>query len=122
MHTKKECLQLIDSVLKVAEDPSSAYLLRTRIKRSLLSTSRLATYYAGVETPTLPRILDLPNEAPIQSRNIIRACNTLLTETRKLCQPSEALDTRWEKGWAVVVEELKGLQQQLLDCTFITDK
>ncbi len=35
-------------------------------------------------------------------------------ETRELCQPSEALDTRWEKGWAVVIEELKDLQMQLI--------
>ncbi len=115
MHTKKECLQLIDSILKVAEDPSSAYLLRTRIKRMLLSTSRLAAHYAGVEPPTLPRNVTLPNEASPQSHNIIESCNNLLVETKKLCQPSEALDTRWEKGWAVVIDELKGLQRQLVD-------
>lgn len=115
MHTKNECLQLIKSVRDIASDPYSAYLLRTRVKRALLSISRLAAYHAGVETPMLPGTMSLPDQAPLRSRNLISSCNYLLSSTRKLCQPSEALDTRWNEGWATVIEELTHIEKQLMD-------
>ena len=116
MHTEKECLQLIEAVRDIASDPESAYLLRTRVKRALLSIGRLAAYDAGVETPRLPRAMSLPDQAPLRSRNLIASCNRLLSSARKLCQPSEALDTRWNEGWATVLEELAHIEKQLRDC------
>lgn len=115
MHTKKECLQLIKAVRDIASDPDSAYLLRTRVKRALLSIGRLAAYHAGVETPRLPSTMSLPDQASLSSRNLIASCNGLLLSTRKLCQPSEALDTRWNEGWATVIAELAHIEKQLMD-------
>ena len=115
MHTKKECLQLIKAVRDIASDPDSAYLLRTRVKRALLSIGRLAAYHAGVETPRLPETMSLPDQAPLSSRNLIASCNGLLSSTRKLCQPSEALDMRWNEGWATVIAELAHIEKQLMD-------
>ena len=115
MHTKKECLELIKSVRDIASDPDSAYLLRTRMKRALLSIGRLAAYHAGTETPRLPGTMSLPDQAPLRSRNLIASCNCLLSSTRKLCQPSEALDTRWNEGWATVIAELAHIEKQLVD-------
>lgn len=115
MHTKKECLELIKAVRDIASDPDSAYLLRTRVKRALLSIGRLAAYYAGVETPRLPGTMSLPDQAPLRSRKLIASCNCLLSSTRKLCQPSEALDTRWNEGWATVIAELAHIEKQLMD-------
>ncbi len=115
MHTKKECLELIKDVRDIASDPDSAYLLRTRLKRALLSTSRLAAYHAGMETPRLPAMMSLPDQTPLRSRDLIASCNTLLSSARKLCQPSEALDTRWNEGWAIVTAELAHIEKQLID-------
>ncbi len=115
MHTEKECLQLIEAVRDIASDPESAYLLRTRVKRSLLSIIRLAANDAGMETPRLPRAISLPDQAPPRSRDLIASCNCLLASTRKLCQPSESLDTRWNDGWATVLEELTHIEKQLRD-------
>ena len=115
MHTKKECLQLIKAVRDIASDPDSAYLLRTRVKRTLLSISRLAAYHASVEMPMLPETMSLPVQAPLSSRNLIASCNGLLSSARKLCQPSEALDTRWNEGWATVIAELAHIEKQLMD-------
>ncbi len=115
MHTKNECLQLIESIRSAASDPQSAYLLRTRVKRALLSTSRLAAHYAGAEAPRLPGTVSLPDEAPSRSRDLVASCNLLLVRTRELCQPSEALDTRWTKGWADVIDELRHIERQLAD-------
>jgi hypothetical protein len=113
MHTKEDCLELIKSVREIADDPHSAYLLRTRIKRALLSTIRLAATYAGAEAPTLPRTFFLPSEAPQKSKEIVNACNNLLANTRRLCQPSEALDTRWNQGWASVLDDLGLIEEKL---------
>ena len=115
MHTKKECLELIKAVRDIASDPDSAYLLRTRVKRALLSIGRLAAYHAGVEAPRLPGTMSLPDQAPLRSRNLIVSCNCLLSSTMKLCQPSEALDTRWNEGWASVIAELAHIEKQLMD-------
>ena len=117
MHTKNECLQLIKAVRDIAGDPDSAYLLRTRMKRALLSIGRLAAHHAGVEAPKLLGPIYLPDEAPVISRNLIASCNHLLSNTRNLCQPSEALDTRWNEGWARVIEELAHIERQLIDWT-----
>ncbi len=115
MHTKKECLELIEAVRDIASEPDSAYLLRTRVKRALLSISRLVAYHTGVETPRLPKTMSLPDQAPLSSRNLVALCNGLLSSTRKLCQPSEALDTRWKEGWATVIAELADIEKQLMD-------
>ena len=113
MHTKKECLELINSIRETAADPYSAYLLRTRVKRALLSTIRLAANYASVEMPSIPGTFKLPTGAPKRSVDLINSCNNLLANTRKLCQPSEALDTRWTRGWAEVVSDLSIVERLL---------
>jgi hypothetical protein len=115
MHSKKECLQLIKAVQDVADDPESAYLLRTRLKRVLLSVSRLAAYHSGIKQPELPGMMPLPTEATHRSHKLIDTCNHLFAKTRKLCQPSEALDTRWNYGWVSVLRDLKILEQQLIE-------
>ena len=113
MISTQGCITLIDEVKEAASNPDSAYLLRTRIKRALLTASRLAAEAAGVEQPALPGSFTVPANAPIHASTIVELCNRLSVATRQLCQPSEALDTRWQEGWARVVNELDELKTLL---------
>jgi len=110
MHSKKDCVKLIEKVRTNAADPESAYLLRTRIKRSILSAARLAAEQLDIKAPRLPAPVALPAAASGLASAVIVSCNGLIAKTRELCQPSEALDSRWRKGWEEVVKELEVLQ------------
>lgn len=115
MHSRIDCLELIQSVRDAASDPESAYLLRTRLKRTLLSISRLAAGKAGLEDPLLPTMVFLTDAIPSNMRQLLKTCNDLLANTRNLCQPSEALDIRWRSGWNTVLDELSDLESQLME-------
>ena len=47
------------------------------------------------------------------STEILQACTSLLAKARSLCQPSEALDSRWRLGWSAVCDDLELLERLL---------
>lgn len=115
MHSKEDCLKLIAKVKANIAEPESAYLLRTRIKRSILSATRLAAEELGIEVPVLPEATDLGILSAGKAGEVLASCNRLIAGTRQLCQPSEALDSRWRQGWHEVLEELATLEKSLTE-------
>jgi hypothetical protein len=115
MHSKADCLSLIAKVRSNVAEPESAYLLRTRIKRSILSAARLAAEQLGTEAPILPEAIDSPIGTAGKPGTVLASCNRLIVQTRELCQPSEALDSRWRQGWHEVLEELGTLERALAE-------
>lgn len=114
MTTLRDCLRLIASAKASAKEPESAYVLRTRLKRSLLSAGQLAATRAGVAAPLMPEDIERISLNDWASSEILKICASLLAKTRSLCQPSEALDSRWRSGWATVCQELDSLERALL--------
>jgi hypothetical protein len=47
-------------------------------------------------------------------QRIAFSCNRLAAISTGLCQPSEALDARWKRGWNRILPELQELKQALL--------
>jgi len=113
MPTLSDCLELVASARKSARDPESAYVLRTRLNRSLLAVARLAASQAGVARPIMPDdIATLAAEDPWASQTL-RICASLVAKTHSLCQPSEALDSRWRSGWPAIDDDLRLLEVSL---------
>ena len=46
---------------------------------------------------------------------VLQICISLLSKARSLCQPSEALDSRWRSGWNSVCGDLELLERSLTD-------
>jgi hypothetical protein len=117
MHSKEDCLRLIEKVRSDFGRPESAYLLRTRIKRSVLSATRLAAEQLGTEMPVLPEPTDTDSRLNSAGKAgaVLASCNRLIASTRQLCQPSEALDSRWRQGWNEVLNELATLERSLTE-------
>jgi hypothetical protein len=114
MPTLLSCLQLIESARASAREPESAYVLRTRLKRSLLGVGQLAAKRAGVAGPVMPEDIGRMSLRDPASSHVLSICVSLLAKTRSLCQPSEALDSRWRLGWVAVHEDLDRLERSLL--------
>jgi hypothetical protein len=109
MHTNKRCLELIAEVRKHA-DPESAYLLRSRVGRIALSAARNAARSAGADAPVLPREITSPPSTDTAADRVLAAASRVVEVTRTLCQPSEALDSRWHKGWDDAMQDLARLE------------
>lgn len=114
MPTLQNCLRLIAEAKASARAPESAYVLRARLKRSLLGASQLAAVYAGVTEPSMPEDIERLSPQEPAAAEILRICVSLLAGTRSLCQPSEALDSRWRSGWADMCQNLDLLEHTLL--------
>ena len=114
MPTLNDCLHMIGTARASAEEPESAYVLRTRLKRSLVSATQLAARRAGVDEPLMPEDIDRMHLDHPAAAGVLRVCATLLARTRSLCQPSEALDARWRSGWAEVRQDLDRLERTLI--------
>ncbi len=114
MPTLHSCLRLIESAKASAMEPESAYVLRTRLKRSLLGASQLAARRAGVAGPVMPEDIERIDLGSPECSEVLRVCVSLLAKTRSLCQPSEALDSRWRSGWSDVCRDLELLEHALL--------
>ncbi len=91
--------------------------MRTRLKRGLLSVARRTAELHGAEAPTLPGPFRLPanSSADDLSLEIVQLCNELNSQVSHLCQPSEALDTRWTDGWGEVIRDLSRLRELVLE-------
>ena len=113
MPTLRDCLHLIAVAKSSTADPESAYALRARLKRSLLAVGQLVSARIGVRAPLMPDDVARVPSGDASSAEALRICVSLLAKTRKLCQPSEALDSRWRSGCAEVQLELDSLERAL---------
>lgn len=113
MHMNEGSLRKLDAVRAAARDPEASYLLRTRLRRFILSVLRSVAEDEGVEAPALPVPFECPSAASGRSIAILKVCNSLEHEIRSLCQRSEPLDQRWKAGWGVVEQHLEKLERLL---------
>lgn len=113
MPAGEQCLAQIDKIYEAAQDPAAAYLIRSRLRRTILSCARLVADAAGSNKPQVPGLFVVPQGASETERNVIQLCNRIYGIAGELCQPSESFDTRWEDGWALLSAELDRLRTQL---------
>lgn len=113
MPTKYDCLELLAEVRKCASDPESAYVLRTRLMRAVLATGQLAAKRCGLEQPTTPSDLHLLRISDPAEADLVATANVVVSLGRRLCQPSEALDSRWKAGWNEMEPALAELESRL---------
>lgn len=88
-----------------------AYLARTRLKRAILSCSRLVAEELDLPKPSFPNRLEIPDGSPSSIRHIADRCNRLSESADIVCQPSEPLDERWRSGWSEILADLNQLEQ-----------
>lgn len=108
------CLRRIDDVGSAAADPRAAYLIRSRLRRALLSCARLVAEEHGSRKPEVPGVFTAPPAADAPERRVIALCNRIFASAKELCQPSESFDLRWEQGWALLSRDLENLREALL--------
>jgi hypothetical protein len=111
--TTEQCLEQLDGVFHAAHDPSGAYLIRSRLRRTLLSCARLVAASTGAPKPDAPGVFRSATGANAHELEILRLCERIYSIAGDLCQPSESFDTRWEHGWAGLREELGRLRELL---------
>ncbi len=111
MNSAQECLKLIQQVRAASLDPPSAYLVRSRLKRSLLACSKLAAAHAGLPERSMPGLIPKPSGCSPEVGHVIELCNLINGSAEHLCQPSEALDQRWARGWDRLLDDLSQLSE-----------
>jgi len=107
------CLRQLGDVRSAAEDPASAYLIRSRLRRVILSCARSVAQSAGAPKPDIPGVFVAPQGCSEREARILTLCNRIHSIARELCQPSESFDVRWERGWQLLRAELDELEQVL---------
>jgi hypothetical protein len=98
----------IAAVRTAAEDPRGAYLIRSRLRRSVLACTRAVAAAEGLERPALPGHWISP--ASDDGRRIVSLCRRIHDRSQALCQPSESFDVRWEAGWGLLQADLTELE------------
>jgi hypothetical protein len=92
-----------------AQDPESAYAIRSRLGRLAVTCQRLVAEAAGLPLPDRPTLLPEQPELDPLSREILGCANRMICVSRHLCQPSEPLDQRWRDHWCSLQHELDTL-------------
>lgn len=105
-------VERINQVRLSADGENSAYLLRTRLHRLILSLQRSIASDFGLELVT-PIQIEFPGILEPARAEIVALCNSLLLESTHLSQPSEALDERWEISWATLEGQLEAIENAL---------
>jgi hypothetical protein len=113
MDTLEHCRRQVDQVKEASVSTEAAYLARTRLKRTVLSCSRMISRRYGLPEPELPSSLSVPPDSSRRVRKIAGCCNRLVESAGILCQPSEPLDSRWKTGWDGVRKDLDELDSLL---------
>lgn len=118
MNMTKECRKQLSMVKESAADSTLAYVARTRLRRLILTCSRMIARKHGLTEPKLPGSFQVPEGAPHDFYELAECCNHLDGIARTLCQPSEPLDVRWKTEWANVRVELERIDEILahIDC------
>jgi hypothetical protein len=99
MNTERYCLSLLDAVKEAGRDPRLAYLVRSRLRRALITLER-GRRGADEAAPLAT--------APAEIRDLV---NSLRVRVAALCQPSEALDVGWRQEWVMVVSDVERLER-----------
>jgi hypothetical protein len=105
-----QCLRQVADLRAAAEDPSSAYLIRSRLRRAILSCARLVAHSTGAPKPDVPGVFLAPRGCSEVDSHVVTFCNRIYGIANELCQPSESFDLRWERGWQLLRKELDQLQ------------
>lgn len=113
MLRKELALSRISQVREAAEDIDSAYLLRVRLHRMLLSIQRGLAAEIGLVI-RVPGIIDLTPDTNGADRRIIELCNSIILDSAHLSQRSESLDVRWQKNWRNLEASLDSLYDEIL--------
>lgn len=111
--TSSDLRARIAAVREAAEDPRGAYLIRSRLRRSILAVTRSVAESEGLEKPALAGQWVTPVDA--RARGIIALCRRIYDRSRVLCQPSESFEVRWESGWTELKDELAQLEAAIAD-------
>lgn len=109
----QQCLDRIAHVREAAHDLNSAYLLRSRTHRMLLSVQRLVVAEYGAEI-LRPEILVSDKNVDSAMKDIAELTNDLLQSSQHLSQRSAAFDRRWQHEWRDVESVLERLEASLL--------
>jgi hypothetical protein len=113
MASINQCLDQIDEVFGAADDPAAAYLIRSRLRRSMLSCMRYVAEACGADKPSVPGAFVSPPGADGDQIRVLRLCARIHAIAGELCRPSESFDLRWRDGWAGLSVELKQLRAVL---------
>lgn len=105
-------IRRIAQVREAAEDVGSAYLLRTRLHRMLLSIQRGLAVDLGISVKA-PCLLEVMPDATGTNQRIIELCNSIMLESKHLSQRSESLDARWQDSWLALQTKLCLLEEEL---------
>jgi hypothetical protein len=103
----------LDAVREAAADPRAAYLIRSRLRRALLSCARSVAETQNLEKPSLPGQWAVGPQASTDIAEIVALCRRVHQNSEHLCQPSESFDVRWDTGWSVLRRDLDELQDAL---------
>jgi hypothetical protein len=103
----------IAAVRTAAEDPRGAYLIRSRLRRSILACTRAVAESEGLKKPALAGQWVAPTDP--RARNVVALCRRIYDRSQTLCQPSESFDVRWEAGWSELQDELGQLEAAVAD-------
>jgi hypothetical protein len=105
MRTKRRCIIELELLREAASSAESGYLVRTRFRRLIRSCEpHLESAIGSQESQSFEtNALDLRS---LRDR--------LRTAADQLCQPSEALDDRWTRGWAALQPYLEQLHSLLV--------
>ena len=109
-----ETVDRLAAVRHAAADPRAAYLIRSRLRRALLSCARLIAEREGVEKPALPGQWVVSENASEEVHTAIALCRRIYQNAEHLCQPSESFDVRWEEGWLTLQRDLSELETVVL--------
>jgi hypothetical protein len=75
--------KLLDEVRKAATNPRQAYLIRTRLRRSILACTRYVMHQEGRKLPSIPQEVDIAILSP-RHQEIGEVCNRLLAASSSL--------------------------------------
>ena len=106
------CLDRIVQVRAATQNVESAYLLRTRLNRMLLSIQRMVATDYGFDV-VVPCKVVLPRDASPDAIKIAEITNLILLDSKHISQRSAALDDRWEKEWGELSGKLDLLESLL---------
>lgn len=83
MVSTDECLKRIDDVVAAAADPRAAYLIRSRLRRAILSCARLVAESNGAPKPGVPGVFATPPESNASDARVIALCNRIFFSARE---------------------------------------
>jgi hypothetical protein len=99
---------MMAGVRAAAEDPRGAYLIRSRLRRSILACTRAVAEREGLPKPVLPG--QWVGATDKQAQDVVDLCRRIYDRAQFLCQPSESFDVRWEAGWRDLQTDLVALE------------